>query len=289
MKKNIFNETQLCISISKRPGLYGTTIHNAGYQVLGLNFFYKAFGTNDLEGAIKGVRALQIRGCSVSMPYKEKVIEYIDELDLSAKQVKAVNTIVNVNGKLIGYNTDVVSLKKCLKKISKNKNQLVFVLGAGGMSRAVLVALDYLKMKNILITNRTMSKGKKIAKEFDLEFIPWKNRNNIQADIIINSTSIGMYPIILESPLSDKIIKKSKIVVDVVSNPIKTKLIKIAIKNKKNIILGTDLAFEQACEQFKLYTRKKPPILAMKKAATKLLLKKEKYIIKNLDTKNNKK
>ena len=276
MKEKYFEKNELCISISKKPGLFGTIIHNAGYEALGLNFFYKAFKTDHLENSIKGVRALQIRGCSVSMPYKEKVIEYIDELDLSAKQVKAVNTIVNVNGKLIGYNTDVVSLKKCLKKISKNKNQTIFVLGAGGMSRAVLVALDYLKMKNIMITNRTMSKGKKIAKEFDLEFIPWKNRNNIQADIIINSTSIGMYPIILESPLSDKMIKKSKIIVDVVSNPIKTKLIKIAIKNKKNIILGTDLAFEQAITQFKLYTNKKAPILEIQKALNQFYKMKKK-------------
>lgn len=266
MKKIYAEKNELCISISKKPGMFGTIVHNAGYEALGLNFFYKAFKTDYLEDAIKGVRALQIRGCSVSMPYKEKVIQYLDELDLSAKQVKAVNTIVNNNGKLIGYNTDVFSLKKCLKKISKNKNQEILVLGAGGMTRAVLVALDYLKMKNITITNRTSSKGKKIAKEFDLKFITWNKRNDNQSDIIINSTSMGMYPTIRQLPLSNSMIKKSKTVVDVISNPIQTKLIKLAIKYRKNTILGTDLAFEQAITQFKLYTGKKAPVLEMQRA-----------------------
>ena len=266
MKKIYAEKNELCISISKKPGMFGTIVHNAGYEALGLNFFYKAFKTDYLEDAIKGVRALQIRGCSVSMPYKEKVIQYLDELDLSAKQVKAVNTIVNNNGKLIGYNTDVFSLKKCLKKISKNKNQEILVLGAGGMTRAVLVALDYLKMKNITITNRTSSKGKKIAKEFDLKFITWNKRNDNQSDIIINSTSMGMYPTITQLPLSNSMIKKSKTVVDVISNPIQTKLIKLAIKYRKNTILGTDLAFEQAITQFKLYTGKKAPVLEMQRA-----------------------
>ena len=266
MKKTYAGKNELCISISKKPGMFGTIVHNAGYEALGLNFFYKAFKTDHLEDAIKGVRALQIRGCSVSMPYKEKVIQYLDELDLSAKQVKAVNTIVNNNGKLIGYNTDVFSLKKCLKKICKDKNEKILVLGAGGMTRAVLVALDYLKMKNITITNRTSSKGKKIAKEFDLKFITWNKRNDNQSDIIINSTSMGMYPTITQLPLSNNMIKKSKIVVDVISNPIQTKLIKLAIKHRKNTILGTDLAFEQAITQFKLYTGKKAPVLEMQKA-----------------------
>ena len=266
MKKIYAEKNELCISISKKPGMFGTIVHNAGYEALGLNFFYKAFKTDYLEDAIKGVRALQIRGCSVSMPYKEKVIQYLDELDLSAKQVKAVNTIVNNNGKLIGYNTDVFSLKKCLKKICKDKNEKILVLGAGGMTRAVLVALDYLKMKNITITNRTSSKGKKISKEFGLKFISWNKRNDNENDIIINSTSMGMYPTITQLPLSDNIIKKSNTVVDVISNPIQTKLIKLAIKYKKNTILGTDLAFEQAITQFKLYTGKKAPVLEMQRA-----------------------
>jgi len=266
MRKQGIKKSELCISIATKPGMFGTIIHNAGFKTLGIDFHYQAFCTNDLEGTITGIRALGIRGCGVSMPYKEKVIRYLDSLDSSAIQVKAVNTIVNNKGFLTGYNTDVLSLIGCLKKFKPNKKQQILVLGAGGMSRAILVSLNYLKMKNIRLTNRTSKKGEKLANEFDLEFIPWKERNNFQTDMIINTTSIGMYPEISSTPLSNNIIKNSKMVVDVISNPQFTKLIKLAKKYKKNTILGTELAFQQAIAQFKLYTRKNPPIIEMQKA-----------------------
>ena len=274
MKKNIFDGPQLCISIAKRPGLYGTTIHNAGYQALGLNFFYKAFGTNDLEGAINAVRALGIRGCSVSMPFKEKVIPLLDELDILAKKSQAVNTIVNENGSLIGYNTDVVGIKQCLQPLKIQKKKKILLLGSGGISRAFLVALRNLKLNDIIITNRTLKKSQTLAKEFDTDFIKWSERNNFNADMIINATSVGMSPNDNLMPISKNQIMNTEILMDVVASPANTKLIKFAKKCKKFTISGPELSFYQACEQFKLYTRKKPPILAMKKAATKLLLKK---------------
>jgi len=274
MKKNIFNETQLCISIAKRPGLYGTTIHNAGYQALGLDFFYKAFATNDLDGAIHGVRALGIRGCSVSMPFKEKVIPLLDQLDNLATKSKAVNTIVNENNHLIGYNTDVIGIKQCLQPLKIKKNKKILLLGSGGISRAFLVALENLKLNDITITNRTLKKGQILAKEFDVHFIKWSERNNFNADMIINATSVGMFPNDNLIPISENQIMNAEILMDVVASPANTKLIKFAKKCKKFTITGPELSFYQACEQFKLYTCKKPPILAMKKAATKLLLKK---------------
>ncbi len=111
MKKNTQNNHILCISIAQKPGMFGTVVHNAGFKALKLNFMYKAFAINDLEGAIKGVRALGIRGCSVSMPFKENVMQYLDSLHPSAKRAKAVNTIVNKKGCLIGYNTIFLVLK----------------------------------------------------------------------------------------------------------------------------------------------------------------------------------
>jgi len=96
-KMNILNPT-LCISVAEKPGKFGITVHNAGYRALGLNFLYKTFAINDIKGAIIGVRSLGIRGCSVSMPFKEKVIPFLDRLDPLAKKIGAVNTIVNDNG-----------------------------------------------------------------------------------------------------------------------------------------------------------------------------------------------
>ena len=204
--KKMKNKSTLCISIAKQSGSFGTIIHNAGYQALGLDFFYKAFSVNDLQNAIRGVRSLGIRGCSVSMPYKQEVIKYIDKLDPIAKKIGAVNTIVNDNGTLTGYNTDVVGITKCLKKI-RNKKDQVYVIGAGGMARAVLVALTNLKFSNIKLTNRTNKKGIKLQNEFSIEYIPWLKRDKVFSDIIINATPIGMYPKICKIPILIHIIK----------------------------------------------------------------------------------
>jgi len=271
MKKYNFNDSQLCISIAAKPGVYGITVHNAGYKALGLDFFYKAFRTNDVKGAIHGVRALGIRGCSVSMPFKEKVIPLLDELNFLAEKAKAVNTIVNDKGHLIGYNTDVIGIKKCLIPLKIIKSNKILLLGSGGIARAFLVALKNLKLNDITICNRTLKKGQTLAKEFDVNFVKWSDRNDFDADMIINATSVGMYPNHNLLPVSKNRIINTKIIMDVVASPPNTKLIKLAKKYNKISISGPELAFYQACEQFRLYTCKKPPIIAMKKAAKKLL------------------
>ena len=268
-KMNILNPT-LCISVAEKPGKFGITVHNAGYRALGLNFMYKTFAINDIKGVIIGVRSLGIRGCSVSMPFKEKVIPFLDRLDPLAKKIGAVNTIVNDNGKLIGYNTDVIAVEKSLKPLQiKNDNDII-IFGAGGVSRAILVALKNLKLKNITVANRTTRKGERLAKEFNVNFIQWSKRESVKADVIINATSIGMIPNIFSSPISNNKIKNSQIVMDVVATPPKTKLIKIANKQGKITVDGLKLSLYQAFTQFKLYTGRNPPIQVMQKAARTL-------------------
>ena len=268
-KMNILNPT-LCISVAEKPGKFGITVHNAGYRALGLNFMYKTFAINDIKGAIIGVRSLGIRGCSVSMPFKEKVIPFLDRLDPLAKKIGAVNTIVNDNGQLIGYNTDVIAVEKSLKPLQiKNDNDII-IFGAGGVSRAILVALKNLKLKNITVANRTTRKGERLAKEFNVNFIQWSKRENVKAEVLINATSIGMFPNIFSSPISKNKIKNSQIVMDVVATPPKTKLIKIANKQGKITVDGLKLSLYQAFTQFKLYTGRNPPIQVMQKAARTL-------------------
>jgi len=268
-KMNILNPT-LCISVAEKPGKFGITVHNAGYRALGLNFMYKTFAINDIKGAIIGVRSLGIRGCSVSMPFKEKVIPFLDRLDPLAKKIGAVNTIVNDNGQLIGYNTDVIAVEKSLKPLQIKNDKDIIIFGAGGVSRAILVALKNLKLKNITVANRTTRKGKRLAKEFNVNFIQWSKRENVKAEVLINATSIGMFPNIFSSPISKNKIKNSQIVMDVVATPPKTKLIKIANKQGKITVDGLKLSLYQAFTQFKLYTGRNPPIQVMQKAATTL-------------------
>ena len=267
---NSQNNPTLCISVAEKPGKFGITVHNAGYRALGLNFLYKTFAINDIKGAIIGVRSLGIRGCSVSMPFKEKVIPFLDRLDPLAKKIGAVNTIVNDNGQLIGYNTDVIAVEKSLKPLQIKNDKDIIIFGAGGVSRAILVALKNLKLKNITVANRTTRKGERLAKEFNVNFIQWSKRENVKAEVLINATSIGMFPNIFSSPISKNKIKNSQIVMDVVATPPKTKLIKIANKQGKITVDGLKLSLYQAFTQFKLYTGRNPPIKVMQKAATTL-------------------
>jgi len=269
-KMNSQNNPILCISVAEKPGKFGITVHNAGYRALGLNFMYKTFAIDDIRGVITGVRSLGIRGCSVSMPFKEKVIPFLDRLDPLAKKISAVNTVVNDNGRLIGYNTDVIAVEKSLRPLQIKNDKDIIIFGAGGVSRAILVALKNLKLKNVTLTNRTKRKGERLAKEFNVNFIQWSKRENIKADVVINATSIGMVPNIFSSPISKKKIKNSQIVMDVVVTPPKTKLIKIANKQGKITVDGLKLSLYQAFTQFKLYTGRNPPIQVMQKAANTL-------------------
>src|SRR6478735_8923963 len=114
MKPTLNKDTRLCISLSGRPSNIGTRFHNYLYDVLGLDFIYKAFTTTDIAAAIGGVRALGIRGCSVSMPFKQDVIELVDEVEASARAINAVNTIVNDDGHLTASNTDYIAVQRLI-------------------------------------------------------------------------------------------------------------------------------------------------------------------------------
>jgi len=116
MKPPIGRDTQLCMSLSARPGNAGSRLHNHLYELLGLDFVYKSFSTRDLPASIGGIRALDIRGCAISMPFKEAVIPLIDHLEPSARAIEGVNTIVNDGGVLKGYNTDFVAVRDLLDR-----------------------------------------------------------------------------------------------------------------------------------------------------------------------------
>ena len=133
-------DTRLCISLAGRPSNIGTRFHNYLYDVLGLDFIYKAFTTTDIAAAIGGVRALGIRGCSVSMPFKQDVIALVDEVEPSAKSIHSVNTIVNDDGRLTASNTDYIAVQRLIDEHGLQPSQSVLIRGSGGMANAVAAA-----------------------------------------------------------------------------------------------------------------------------------------------------
>jgi shikimate dehydrogenase len=252
-------DTQLCISVASRPSNFGTTLHNAGYEALGLNFAYKAFETNDIAGAIGGVRALNIRGCSVSMPFKESVIPHLDALDDTARIVGAVNTVVNESGVLTGYNTDVLGALKALESLQVSPGDTVLILGAGGVARAVLFALRLLGISQVRVANRHFDKIQKLNTIISCTPVKWMNRESVPVDILINATCVGMSPNEELVPLSRDFICQSRVVMDVIVSPMETRLVSCAKMAGSKVAPGYLMSLEQAIAQFTLYTGLEPP------------------------------
>lgn len=266
MKTAIDKNTQLCISISARPSNFGSSLHNAGYQALGLNFIYKACQVSDLAGAIAGVRALGIRGCSVSMPFKESVLPFLDRLDETAQVIGAVNTIVNQDGKLTGYNTDAIGAKMALESLNPSKSESVLVLGAGGVARAILFALRQLGFTKVHVANRNLDRIQALQDILPCEPVRWTDRQNQNFSLIINATSMGMTPDIHLVPIGDSMIRNARAVMDVVVSPLESQLIRQARDLGKQTAPGSMMSLGQAMAQFTLYTGQPAPRQIMEQA-----------------------
>lgn len=263
-------DTVLCISVASRPSNFGTTVHNAAYRTLGLNFLYKAFGSSEIKGVISAVRALGIRGCSVSMPFKEEVIKELDALDEAAKSIGAVNTVVNDNGRLIGYNTDAYGAEIALKSLQIGTDDSVLLLGVGGVAKAILYSLRRLGIKRVFVANRTGAKARQLADSF-VEVVPWDSRHETKAGVIINATSLGMNPDADQTPLDLKETEGCHAVMDVVVSPMETLFIRKARDMKIRAVPGYKMSLHQAAAQFRLYTGVDAPLEVMELSITQLL------------------
>ena len=252
--------TALCISLAERPGRTGTALHNAGYAALGLDYAYRAFGVADIDGAIAGVRALGIRGASVSMPFKERVVALVDALDESAREVGAVNTVVNDAGRLIGYNTDAAGARMALQELGLATGSRVLLLGAGGAAKAVLTALGRLGTFQVAVAARTRSRADAIAQAGGATAIDWDARFEGTYTVLINATPIGMSPAASESPCPLENLGRFTHVMDLVASPFETRLIRDARTLGVNAMPGYRMAMHQAAAQFHLYTGYDAPL-----------------------------
>nr|WP_180203458.1 shikimate 5-dehydrogenase [Pseudomonas sp. SbOxS1]NYU03142.1 shikimate 5-dehydrogenase [Pseudomonas sp. SbOxS1] len=257
MQMNPNRDTQLCMSLSGRPGNFGLRFHNHLYEQLGLNFYYKAFSSQDLPGAIGGIRALGIRGCGVSMPFKEACIPLVDELDPSATAIQSINTIVNTDGHLKAFNTDYIAIAQLLQTHQVPKDITFALLGSGGMAKAVASALRDGGYHNGLIVARNERAGQALAKSLGY---PWQPELGEQRPhMLINVTPIGMTgPQAEQLAFDAQAIAAADIVFDVVAVPSETPLIVRARAEGKHVITGLEVIAIQAVEQFVLYTGVRP-------------------------------
>ncbi|AZI41918.1 shikimate 5-dehydrogenase [Deinococcus psychrotolerans] len=255
--QSINKDTTLCISLAGRPGNFGTRFHNFLYAELNLDYVYKAFTTTDLAAAIGGVRALGIRGCAVSMPFKEACIPLLDELTPSAA-IGSVNTIVNDGGFLRAYNTDYLAVRQLIAQYQLAPETPFALRGSGGMAKAVAAAFRDAGFGRGVIAARHAEKGSALARECGYS---WQAElGEFRPELLINVTPIGMAGGAEAERLAFEAdaVAHAQLVFDVVALPAETPLIRAARAAGKRVISGAEVASLQALEQFVLYTGVRP-------------------------------
>lgn len=260
-----------CCSIAARPSIFGKTLFTAAFKELGMDWTYEPLEVRTesrLRDAIEEVRR-GVRGCGVSMPWKAEVMALLDVIDPTAQQIGAINTIVNDNGTLTGYNTDYLGALSVYEN-RVGKGSRVLICGAGGVARAQASALKRLGA-TVLFTTRNKEEEASFSKQFDTSPIPWQERTSFKADILVNCTPVGMEPDADSMVLPPDALRNFRVIADMVIKPPRTKLLAAAEQAGCATIPGTDFVLEQAMEQFRLYTGREPPREVMERAMESIL------------------
>ena len=243
-------------------------MHNSAFSYTDYNGVCFASKVEEIGSAITGIRALGINGAGITIPHKVTIMEFLDEIDDMAEKIGAVNTIINRQGKITGYNFDSSGAVKALKEKTGINNKAVAILGAGGAARAVGYGIIS-EGGRLTILNRTKEKGEKLAADLGSEFCPLKGFKKVKCDILINTTPVGMKPNVDDMPFKKEHLNKGMIVMDIVYNPLKTRLLKVAEDMGCTTIDGVSMfVFQGAC-QFELWTGKKAPVDLMRKTVLK--------------------
>lgn len=282
---------------TKIIGIYGNPIehslsplmHNKAFQALNLDYAYIPFNIKkeNLKDAINSIRTLGLVGLNITIPHKEAVITSLDEVSNEARLIGAVNTIVNDNGKLIGYNTDGAGFYQSLIKLTGEipKNKKIFIIGTGGASRAVAFQLALEEAGKLILTNRNYQKGYQLAEELanntksNIEMVEFKS-SKIEdiipkVDIIINTTPIGMYPNVNDDPIiAPELISPNTIVCDLIYNPYKTLLLRKAEDKGCKVVPGIGMLLYQGVLGFEKWTGVKAPVEIMEKVLIDFLFNK---------------
>jgi 3-dehydroquinate dehydratase/shikimate dehydrogenase len=241
----------------------------------GLNNVYVPLKVSSIGTFIKEYRKMDFQGFSVTIPHKESVLPFLDDIEHTAEKIGAINTIVRQDGKLTGYNTDcmaaIIGLECGLEKNRDTlNNKKISIIGAGGAARAIAFGLKE-KGCDITIYNRTIERAERLSNDVKCKFERFEGINKLDSDILINTTPIGMFPEVDRTPVPENVLKEGMIVFDAVYNPIETKLLRDARERGCRTVNGLTMFINQAAEQFRLWTNIDPPIKLMSNVAKGML------------------
>jgi shikimate dehydrogenase len=283
---DISGKTKLCAIIGDPIGhTMSPPMHNAAFIKLGLDYVYVPFrvAPEDLPKAVAGLRALNIAGFSVTIPHKVAVLPLLDALDPLAARIEAVNTVVNVGGKLTGYNTDAEGFLRALQDNGIDPaGKRIAVLGAGGASRAVSYIMAE-KGAELTVYNRSTG----LVRAASVAYMVQQGLNKTikvlplddlaaglkGVDILVNTTSVGMSPRSSETPVPAGILPGVPVVVDIVYSPLETRLLKDAKKAGAKILGGLDMLVWQGALAFEKWTGRPAPLKVMRREALGYLKK----------------
>ncbi len=241
-------------------------MHNAAFQELGLNAVYVAFPVTDLPQAVAGLRGLAIGGVSVTIPFKEEIIPLLDTMDPLASRMGAVNTVVNREGRLTGYNTDWLGAVTALQAQTGMAGEHFLLLGAGGAARAIAFGI----LENggqVTLTDLDAQRAETLARELAVKAIPLSALDQCPASILINATPVGMAPDLEGLPIEPELLNRFTLVMDIVYRPLLTRLLREAQARGCRTIDGLQMLIHQATAQFELWTGRRAPLETMSRAA----------------------
>ena len=254
-------------------------MHNAAFEALKLDYVFLAFKVKPAEvgNAISGMRALTIHGLNVTMPHKNAVIKYLDEVDPAGKAIASANTILNKDGRLLGFNTDGIGALNALEQNGvEPRGKKVLLLGAGGAAKAIAYTLSQ-EVDELIILNRTPKPATELANLLKQKFKKKINADELSpsavkdnladSDVLINATSVGMNPNANQTPVAPEWLKPDLAVMDIVYNPLETKLAKDAKAVGAKVVSGVEMLIYQGAASFEIWTACKAPVEVMRKAA----------------------
>ena len=255
-------------------------MHNAALAAMGINGVYIPMDVTDLAGGVTGLRALGFTGVSVTIPHKEEVMAYLDEIDPVARRIGAVNTLHfrrhPETGDLVlrGFNTDWLGSNLALSEVMPLSGSRVLVLGAGGAAKGVCFGLVEAGAE-VILTNRSQERGQDLANWLGCEFVPTEHIGNVQAHALVNTTSVGMEPDPDRLPIDPALLPRFNVVMDIVYAPLETRLLREARAAGCHVVDGLAMLLNQAAVQLKIWTGSRPPLDVMRLALTEALAGKQ--------------